>query len=395
MPKRTAAQPSSAADAANTPEAERLIDTQAAAQAAEVRVSETSPLLADASAVAPDADGTVVLSPEAQAVLNVSAALAAVPDSSPMHAVLTAALEAALEAQSAVEAQAALEAERDSEETAARAAALAHNLPAHILDAMLAAIDAKYAPAPEAEAAPEAAAPATYSGRKPVGTVTKARNAAVAEALTTDTALQARADSAIDGFKSDSAYLAGVQALAGTRYASIVTFASGSAGVANAADFVTLCTAVRIRLGQRGFPAGGQSTASVPWVTATGAHAASAPKGNDTLRLKFTDYRAVAQYPDGRFRLAAPGTPDVKFVHADATAFAAFTGGSAAASASAPHVPTAPTAPQAPTAPKPPTAPQAPQAPTRTARCQSCNVRNVLGAAACISCGAADWTATA
>lgn len=340
----------------------------------------------------------IELTPEAAEVVRLTAALAGTPDSSPFHSVLTQALADAEGMQALALAEVERQLERQSEESQALALAAANNLSDAVVERMLAAIDAKYAPAPEVEPTPEVVAPVA-SGRRAIGPNTAARNADVAATMAApDSALALRAVATIDAYYAgDHAKLSGVHPLAGTRFASIVAAASQGAGVANYADYVTLVTAVRQRLALAPYslPSGGQSAADFPWTTGTGAHADNGPKGADTLRKKFSDFRALALCADGRFRLALAGTPDVRFVHADAAALAAFKGGAAAA----PVAPAAaPTKPDAPAKPHVPTAPSSIALPTgglaRTLRCQHCQARNIVGEPKCGTCQSEDWQAS-
>jgi hypothetical protein len=377
--------------------------TSAAAHAAEVsdnRMPTGNTPLADASAIAPTFNLPALLAPAADAALalrKIDAALPQLAGTAAYDALLPlrdAAFNVLVEAEAAAVADAARMAEIELV-TAASAA-----LPAGMLDIMLAAIDSKYAEvAVEAEALPAAAPTAPTSGRRQPGANTLARTAAVTEALATDASVASRTDATIAAYyRTDHRYLDNVHPAAGTRFASIVALASESAGVANFADFGLLVTAVRLRLALPPYSlkTGGQSVADFIWTTGTGAHAADGPKGSDTLRLKFSDRRALAQYPDGRFRLAAPNTPNVRFVHIDAAALAAFKGSGAAAATTAPEAPvtpaSAPTAPR--TAPTPPSTLALPDGSlTPTVHCRHCGVRNLADAAKCKACSESDFKA--
>lgn len=397
MGKRPTVSTDAAAPA--TDAADAAIETPTAADAdMESHVSDTTDtadVLAPAAnietAPAPDAAG-VELTPEAADVLRLTAALAGTPENSPFHAVLAQALADAEGMQALALAEAERQAERATEESNAIAAAAAFNLADDVLNRMLAAIAERYAPAPdvEAEAAPAAPAPAT--GRKPVGVVAATRNAEVAAALSTDTALAQRVLGTIQAFDKAGG-ICYVGAGAGTRYASVMAFAGD--GVANYADYSILVTAIRqtLALPPYSLHVGGQTVADRAWTTGTGAHAATGAKSNDALYLKFADKRAPALYADGRFRYALPSTPNVRFLHTDAGACAAFLGGAAAASTPA----AAPVAPTAPAKPHVPTAPDAIALPsgglTKTARCQHCQKRNAVTDAACEQCHSTDWQA--
>jgi hypothetical protein len=276
------------------------------------------------------------------------------------------------------QADATIEAEKMAEISAATAAAA--NLPPALLDAMLAAIETKYAPAPPV-AAP---APAPYIGRKPVGLRTAQRNAESLAVMASDANVAARASAAYAAFRKDwQPDNIGVRAAAGTRYASMVAFAGD--GVANDSDYQSFVPQVRQHLLSFGLAQGGNSAASLAWLTASGPHSADGPKGNDSLALKFSNRAEVALFADGRFRLAAPNTQNVRWLHSDAAAQAVWSGASK---------PTAP-APAAPRTPAAPTAPTTVALPSgvlaTTARCQHCTARNIVGQPTCNACSAADW----
>jgi hypothetical protein len=299
-----------------------------------------------------------------------------------------------------LEAQAESEAAQAQETSDAIAAAAAFNLSDATLNAMLAAIDQKYAPAP-IEAEPTAEPQALGGTRKPLNPATVERNLTVGAALASDSALAIRVRETIEAFNSADLAHCTVRREAGTRFASVVAFASVSDGVANRADYVTLATAIRMTLAHAPYNlrVGGQSTASVPWLSSTGPHAAGAVKGNDSLRLSFADRREIALYADGRFRLAQAGTLNVRFIRTDASAYAQFVGGAASAAPTpapaTPHVPTPPTVQQMQAAGVPATEVSRISLPnggvTSAARCQHCSKRNLLTDAECSNCGAADW----
>jgi ribosomal protein L40E len=251
--------------------------------------------------------------------------------------------------------------------------------------AMLAAIDAQYAPAaPEAEAAPEAA-PARG---KQVGARQAAVNVAAAEAVAADAT---RATAALRSFERDwLPQLTGVAINSGTRYPSIV---ASAAGTANRADYVNLTAQVRAVMRQAGIGGSGNSAATDPWLLAVGPHAASGPKFADSLPLKFKVAAALALHTDGLIRLTLRGTANVRWLQTDATALAQWNGGSA--SAAAPAAPAASTAPAS--------APIVPQAPALQAdaagsvvpveTCRHCQTRQPITRVACRKCEAADWRA--
>lgn len=370
----------------------------AAAQAAEANVPTDNTPLADASAIAPSADGSVDNVPEAvaaarQSAAQIEAALAVLGADNPAVVALQAALAEANGAVALAEAEAALQAAKAAQIEAAQAAATAASLPEAVLAAMLAAIEAQYAPAPvEAEAAPEAAPQMPTFGRKQPSARTLAANAAALAAAAADPTLAARPAAALAAFdKHWAASLAGVARVAGTRFASIVALAGGVTGEA---DYRHIVPIVRQHLLNIGLSAGGNSYASLPWILAAGPHAAGGDKGEDSLPLKFLGGAHLALWQDGMFRLALPSQTGVRFLRSDAAALAAFRSGAAAA----PVTPqAAPDAPQSgPSKPHVPTAPNAVADPqsgaiTRTARCQYCSGRNIVGSAECAACGEADW----
>jgi hypothetical protein len=253
---------------------------------------------------------------------------------------------------------------------------------------MLAAIEAKYAPAPLT--VPVVATPAPYIGRKPIGARTAERNAESLAVMASDASVTTRASAAYAAFRKEwSADLIGVRPAAGTRYVSIVAFAG--AGVANAADYRSFVPQLRQYLLGVGLTAGGDSAASLAWLTASGPHSAGGPKSDDTLASKFASRAEIALYADGRFRLASAGTTGVAWLHSDGAAQAAWLGGAAPTPAPvvAPVTPTAPVAPRTPTPPA--QAATSNGALANTARCQHCTARNFTTNTECSACGALDW----
>ena len=348
--------------------------------------------LADGSVDMPAA--TPAVAAAQNTIAQIEAALAVLGSENPAAATLQAALADAQGTLALAQADALLNAQKAAEIAAATSAAA--SLAPDLLAAMLAAIEARYAPTP-APTVEAAALP--VGGKKPVGTATAERNATVGALLAADATLEARAVATIDAFRTnDQTYLAGVQAQAGTRYASLLVFAEHGAGVVNVADYKILATAIRLRLllPPYGLGANGEGTASVPWLSATRIHGAGGSKGNDSLPLKFTDRREVALYPDGRFRLARPAQAGMRYIRTDAQALAIFEGGSGNAYAT-PAPTAAASAAAAPTTPRVPTPPaQAAQANgsiTSTARCQHCHARNFTANPVCTACAAADWQA--
>jgi hypothetical protein len=273
-----------------------------------------------------------------------------------------------------------------------------------LLDSMLRAIEAKYmhtsTPASEIpQVQAESAPPAIGTARR-----VSDRAAAINAAVVGNDALRNRAIDTYTTFrKSADDSDCKVHHDSGTRYPTVVCFARDGAGVANYADCEALTAAIRHYLRedlQVGNPESGNRTADAIWIGRQRIHAPGGTKEKDWFGAHFKSGASVGLYPDGRFRIAAPGTPGVRFIASDAAAYEAFTGkGSSGAPAS---VPTAPqSAPQAPThtprVPTPPTV-QADSTTgriTRTAFCQHCASRNPIGIAACINakCGKSDWLA--
>lgn len=321
-------------------------------------------------------------------VANITVALNMLASGSAAHIALTAALEVANGALALAEAQAADDAAHAAEIASANAAADAHNLTPEVRAAMLAAIETKYAPAPAVEVVPEQVAPEVASGKKQVSARTAAINAAAADV---DLSRAAETLAAFD--RSFAGDLAGVARTSGTRFCSLAAF--GGNGVAGSADYQSLVAQIRrymrYTLGVNG---AGDSYATAAWLFATGLHAAGAAKGADSLPLKFVSRAAIALFPDGRFRLALPNTPEVRFVARDSGALALWHGGSAAQVAPAPT--TAQVAPTVPAAPTPPAvAASASGAIVDVATCQHCGIRNPVTASACKICRAADWNGRA
>ena len=392
MARRTAASTPAATDAVSA-----AIDNTPALELSAIEnegIAITSPITPDT---------TVELAPAVAAaiayVASIETALGMLDASSPAYAALTAQLDTANGALALAQDDAKLDAEKLSAIEAAHAAATAAKLPDFALAAMLQAIEAKYAPAPAVE--PELTPAPAVSARKPIGTIATERNATVSAALAVDSTLALRVDSTINAFRSGDDVHCTAQRIAGTRYASLIPFASAGAGVANAGDYRMLATAVRMRLldAPYNLRAGGQSVAIVPWLTSTGVHAAGGPKGNDSLRLCFADRREIALYPDGMFRLATAGTAGVRFLRTDAQALALFNGtvaGVQTTLAQAPVTDGQLTLDNVKVAriPTPPAAQAAPNGTVAsTARCQHCTARNFTTNTECSACGAGDWSA--
>jgi ribosomal protein L40E len=347
-------------------------ESSAAVPSAEV---ETAPIMETAP--------TTPTLPEAAALAQIDAALAVLTSGSAAHVALSAARETAVGALALAEAEAQRQSDKASEVAQVRTLAL----PEATIAALVAAIEARYAPVPEVAPEPEVALPA---GKKPVSPRTAAINAA---AVSADSA---RAAGNLRGFDSKwAALLTGVARTSGTRFASIAAF--GGDGVANYADYQSLVAQIRHYMRfQLNIGGKGDSYAVTPWLFALGIHHAAQSKGDDSLPLKFAGAAQVALYPDGRFRLALANNREVRFPSRDSGAMAVWTGGSenapeAAQSAPTAHVPTPPTPPTSPAPTAPSSAPEAAQTITRTARCQHCQTRNVADASECESCGSTDW----
>ena len=392
MARRTAASTPAATDAVSA-----AIDNTPALELSAIEnegIAITSPI---------PPDTTVELAPAVAAaiayVASIETALGMLASDSPAYGALQAQLDTANGALALAQDDAKLDAEKLSAIEAAHAAATAAKLPDFALAAMLQAIEAKYAPAPAVE--PELTPAPAVSARKPIGTIATERNATVSVALAVDSTLALRVDSTINAFRSGDDVHCTAQRIAGTRYASLIPFASAGAGVANAGDYRMLATAVRMRLldAPYNLRAGGQSVAIVPWLTSTGVHAAGGPKGNDSLRLCFADRREIALYPDGMFRLATAGTAGVRFLRTDAQALALFNGtvaGVQTTLAQAPVTDGQLTLDNVKVAriPTPPAAQAAPNGTVAsTARCQHCTARNFTSNTECSHCGAKDWSA--
>jgi hypothetical protein len=313
---------------------------------------------------------------------QISAALAMLAAGTPAHTALTEALDAengklAL-AQAEIELQATKQAELD-----AASAALVGIGDATLRDTLLAsaraAIEAKYAPAaPAVEPTPAAS-----NGRKQVGAVSAARNAAVAA----DPASLARGKSYLTPFDAtDAALVVGVSRAAGTRYPGMVALASNGPGVANRGDYMDASAAVRLYMRvELGYSAdGGNGYCDNNWLLAAGRHAPSGDKGDDSFPRKFQRPMRLALYPDGMFRMAGSNTAGVRFVDSDAQAWQKWSGSHSA-------TPAAPAANVEPTterkAPTPPNAMANPYGSiTPTTVCKHCNRRTLAKQPTCGHC---------
>jgi hypothetical protein len=314
-------------------------------------------------------------------IANIRAALAILSPASPAMPALQASLAEAEGMLALAEAEAGLQAQRLADIAAVEA--LPASLSAEVKAAMLAAIEAHYAPAPIVEPLAEPAAPA--SGKKPVS----ARTAAINASAATVGSERARANlAAFDAtFAGD---LSGVARTSGTRFCSLAAF--GGDGVTGSADYQSVVAQIRHFMRYTlGVSGSGDSYATAAWLFATGIHSPGSAKGTDSLPLKFLSRASVALFADGRFRLALPGTPNVRFVARDTAALAQWHGTAVAALPATPVVTVA--APATPTAPA--VAASATGAMVAVASCQHCSIRNAVGAPACKICKAEDWNAGA
>lgn len=317
-------------------------------------------------------------------------------------AVLEAQLAEALGALALATAEAGVQAERHAAEAEAHSAVVGITDPARrqrLLDSMLAAIELEYAPAalPEApDATPDVTAPA-----RQVSARTAERNASVAAQYGADSALRQRAIDTLAAWDSADVATCLAQRQAGTRYASLVALAPHSAGVANAADYRILATAVRLYLLEIGLPANGSSTAEAVWLARRGkSFAPNAPKGASAVQACFSTLAELALYADGKFRLAPRGTAGVQFASASDAAWNLFIGAADSMQmplSAAPEqtgqlaLPEARTAPTAPNVQADATSGKL----TPLLACQHCGTRNVATFTECRSCQADDWNASA
>jgi hypothetical protein len=259
------------------------------------------------------------------------------------------------------------------------------------LDAMLAAIEAEYAPvAAPADDAPAVEETQEASRARTAGPRQLERNAAVAA----DPAAIERGRALLAAFDADSAKLRCTAGRApNTRFPSLVALAPSGAGVANASDYDYAVRAVRAAMILNGWPrsdSNGATTAESKWLAARGRYAAGGTAAS--ADRCFASGAAIALYPDGRFRLAYPGSAGVRFLKHDAGAWQAFVG--VTAGAVQPTV-----AAEAPVAPvSTPTLPTTPSeaALAKTAQCVGCGAKNIVGhMVKCRACGRADWQAGA
>lgn len=360
---------------------------------ANVQAAALPQYLTDATSAVEAASANLAAVTAAVAVLPeaVKAAALAVAEAAHAEAVGTLALAAA---------QADVDMARQSDVSAAEAAALVipEGMRAAALAAMLAVVEAKYAPLPpvvEDAPAVEAEAVSASAGKKPVGAKAAAINAAAAadpESVKRGFALLQVWDTELTRWQPRSS----MARQGGTRYPSFVPLAG--AGVANRAEHEARTADVRLyfnSIGQAG--AGGESTATAAWLTRTGkSHGVGGSKHEDYGAKQFVTAAELALYPDGRFRLALPSQADVRFLRTDAAAMAAYLSGAAAAAPAAPISTTqAVSQPAAPTAPlvKADAATGALVALPPMANCSVCSTRNTVGALVCSICGSEDWNA--
>lgn len=365
-------------------EAAATVDTFAEAGTASVEIEGTDINTVDIAPEVASAQAEVAAIEAAIAVIGTGSAAAA--------SALTASLEVARGKLALAEAEAARQTERLAEVAAANAAAEAAKLPDSVRDAMLAAIEARYAPVPEVAPQPEVA-PEVGVRRAPSDRTLAANAAAAANPLA-----EARAAAAVDAFDADSGKLAcSVNRRPNTRFSGMVALAPSSAGVANAADYDGLTRAIRAYLINvkrwQVSDSDGQSVPEAKWLASRGRYVLGS--GVKSALTCFHSGAEIAQYADGRFRFAYPGTPNVRFLRTDNAAWQAFIGTAAAAQpAAAAPASTEASAPQA-AAQRTPSAPQAMALPNgsiaTTARCQHCQARNIVGTPECNACGSADW----
>jgi hypothetical protein len=405
--KRKRTTRSAAADAASDNAQAEALDSAIGSEVTEVEQTE---LLANAASVAPSADGSVEIAPDAAAVLAealevqaLESTLAALPEASGARGAVEALLVDARARLAAAEAAQAAEAAHDAELTQARAAALQFNLPAHALDAMLAAIDAKYAPVADVVADAPAEAESA-SAAKTVGV----RRAAINAEVAADAAALTVGAADWQAWKSSPDFLdyCAPQRTSGTRYPTFIPLASTGSGVSNYAELERRVSAVRTHMRTvLGIGGIGNGTGTADWLARRGKlHSPSGSKSNEYAALCFTSRASVALYPDGKFRLAAHDEDmPVRFISIDDGAFALFKGGTdtgdnvRSAAAQALNAAEAAAKQAQRSAPTPPTAEQTAaamaQARSKPANCQHCGKRNVIGDAKCSDCQSEDWLA--
>jgi hypothetical protein len=338
-----------------------VIDARAAVEAAQAAIAAVEPTLAILPEAAREAALTVLRASEAEAMGSLALAEAEHASRTERYAKLQA--------------------------VNASAATLPESVREAALAAMIAAIESEYAPTPVQPSDVEAA---LQYGRRQASDRQHERNAAVAA----DSELVARGKSLLTAFEADSTALRCKAARKpNTRFPSLAALAPSGAGVANAADYDTAVRAVRAYMLASGWPrseSDGATTAESKWLAARGRFAAGMPKHGDRAAQSFGSGAEIAQYADGRFRLALPGTAGVRFLSRDNAAWQAFVGTAASA---APASTGAATAPVTAT----PTADASPYAGVaKTERCQHCGASNVVGhMAKCRACGSESWQAGA
>jgi hypothetical protein len=144
-----------------------------------------------------------------------------------------------------------------------------------------------------------------------------------------------------DAFVVDSAKVTfKPTAKAGSRYAGMLVHTPSGPGVANYTDASRLTLRMRHYLHTvKGLEFGGVVVPELKWYASRGPR--FGPGGKDALEvldILTTGKWEVAQYPDLRFRLAAPGTPGVRFIRTDNAAYTAYN--NAASGAAVRFVPT-------------------------------------------------------
>lgn len=414
MEKRKRTTRNAAADAASDNAQAEALDSAIGSEVTEVEQTE---LLASAASVAPSADGSIEIAPDAAAVLAealevqaLESTLAALPEASGARGAVEALLVDARARLAAAEAAQAAEAAHDAELTQARAAALQFNLPAHALDAMLAAIDAKYAPVADVVADAPAEAPQAEAESASAAKTVGVRRAAINAEVAADAAALTVGAADWQAWKSSPDFLdyCAPQRTSGTRYPTFIPLASTGSGVSNYAELERRVSAVRTHMRTvLGIGGIGNGTGTADWLARRGKlHSPSGSKSNEYAALCFTSRASVALYPDGKFRLAAHDEDmPVRFISIDDGAYALFKGGTDtgdnvrsaaaqalnAAEAAAKQVPAQRSAPTPPSAAD--TAAAMAQARSKPANCQHCGKRNVIGDAKCSDCQSEDWLA--
>lgn len=306
------------------------------------------------------------------AVESVTTATAGLPEAVRAAAINAAQAESNAAATALVAAQTryAREAERANETAAIESAvaAMPETYRETARAAMLQALETKYAPAPIPTVQDAA------STRKQPSERTLAANAAVAA----DPDKIASAAPFWTAWQHDLPTLrCSCAQLAGTRFAGLVALAPSGAGVANVAEWHATSRAVRLFLRDTiGLRESGVGVIDPKWLAARAdKYQGDADSGPNCFKASGA---VVALYADGRFRLALPGTANVRPITTDNGAWAIFNGSKDAAPASSttamPSVQGTPTVVQ-------------------TIRCRHCNASNVPNSPACRNrgCAKTDW----